>query len=160
MASSSSGLPFGVQPKILILREGTDQSQGIGQLIHNINVCNTLAGMIRTTLGPRGLDKLISYGDNRSTITNDGATIVRLLNPAEPIARTLADIALSQDAEIGDGTTSVILLASSFLNAAKPYIEERVAPQVIIRAFRTACQLAVDQINQLKYTVDGKPEKF
>ncbi|KAA6382011.1 MAG: putative T-complex protein 1 subunit eta, partial [Streblomastix strix] len=90
--------------------------------------------MIRITLGLNELSKLISYGDNISAITNDGVTIVKLLNPAEPIVRTLAD--------------SVLFL-----------YQERVAPQVIIRAFRTACQLAVDYINQLKYTVDGKPEK-
>lgn len=93
-------IPFGVQPRIILLREGSDTSQGIPQLIHNINVCESLAAMVKTTLGPRGLDKLIVSQNGQSTITNDGATIIRLLSPAEPVARTLADIALSQDAEV------------------------------------------------------------
>jgi hypothetical protein len=99
-AARAPGFPFGLQPKIILLREGTDTSQGVGQLIHNINVCEQLAGMVKTTLGPRGLDKLITTVNNRTTITNDGATIIRLLEPEEPVARTLADIALSQDAEV------------------------------------------------------------
>jgi hypothetical protein len=69
------------------------------KLIHNINVCEQLAAMVKTTLGPRGLDKLIG-GERSTTITNDGATIIRLLNPEEPVARSLADIALSQDSEV------------------------------------------------------------
>jgi T-complex protein 1 subunit eta len=95
-----SQIPFGRQPKIILLREGSDTSQGIPQLIHNINVCEQLAAMVKSTLGPRGLDKLIVTSTGHSTITNDGATIIRLLNPEEPVARTLADIALSQDEEV------------------------------------------------------------
>ncbi|KAH7817184.1 chaperonin containing TCP1, group II (cytosolic) [Monocercomonoides exilis] len=152
-------IPFGVQPKIILLREGTDTSQGIPQLIHNINVCESLAAMIKSTLGPRGLDKMIVTQQGKSTITNDGATIVRLLNPEEPVARTLADIALSQDAEIGDGTTSVLLLATSFLKGAKSYIEEGVSPQIIIRAFHRACAEARKHMEEMKHSVQGKTKE-
>lgn len=93
-------IPFGAQPKIILLREGSDKSQGIPQLIHNVNACESLAAIVKSTLGPRGLDKLISSASGHTTITNDGATIVKLLSPTEPVARTLADIALSQDSEV------------------------------------------------------------
>ncbi|KAK2961360.1 putative T-complex protein 1 subunit eta [Blattamonas nauphoetae] len=155
----AGNIPFGVQPKIILLREGTDTSQGIPQIIHNINACEALASMVKTTLGPRGLDKLISLDNGHTTITNDGATIIRLLNPVHPVAKTLADIALSQDNEIGDGTTTVILLAGSFLKAAKPFIEEGVSSQVVIRAFRRACHFAMEAIDTLKYTVKDQSAK-
>lgn len=100
MSKNPPQIPFGVSPKIILLREGSDTSQGIPQLIHNINVCESLAAMVKSTLGPRGLDKLIVGRNGMATITNDGATIIRLLNPDEPVARTIADIALSQDAEV------------------------------------------------------------
>lgn len=160
MTKKPPQIPFGVQPKIILLREGSDTSQGIPQLIHNINVVESLAAMVKTTLGPRGLDKLIVAQNGSSTITNDGATIIRLLNPEEPVAKTIADIALSQDAEIGDGTTSVTLLAASFLKSAKAYVEEGVSPQTIIRSFHMAREFCRKQIDSMKYSVDEKtPEE-
>lgn len=90
------------QPQIILLKEGTDSSQGIPQLISNINACEVVAEAIRTTLGPRGMDKLIVDGNGKSIISNDGATIVGLLNIVHPAARALTDIAKSQDAEVTD----------------------------------------------------------
>jgi hypothetical protein len=87
------------QPSIIILKEGTDTSQGKAQLISNINACMAVVGTIRTTLGPRGMDKLIYEGRN-ITISNDGATIMKLLDVVHPAARTLVDIARSQDEEV------------------------------------------------------------
>ena len=89
------------QPQIILLKEGTDSSQGIPQLVSNINACEVVAEAIRTTLGPRGMDKLIVDKNGKSTISNDGATIVSLLDIVHPAARTLVDIAKSQDAEVG-----------------------------------------------------------
>ena len=79
-------------------------------------------------------------------ISNDGATILQLLDIVHPAAKTLVDIAKSQDAEIGDGTTSVTLLACEFMTAMKRYVEDGVHPQLIIRALRTSSQLAVKRI--------------
>jgi T-complex protein 1 subunit eta len=87
------------QPSIIILKEGTDTSQGKAQLISNINACMAVVDTIRTTLGPRGMDKLIYEGRN-ITISNDGATIMKLLDVVHPAARTLVDIARSQDEEV------------------------------------------------------------
>uniref|UniRef100_A0A8C0SPX5 TCP-1-eta n=1 Tax=Canis lupus familiaris TaxID=9615 RepID=A0A8C0SPX5_CANLF len=83
-----------------------------------LEVCQIQA--IRTTLGPHGMDKLIVDGRGKATISNDGATILKLLDVVHPAAKTLVDIAKSQDAEVGDGTTSVTLLAAEFLKQVKP----------------------------------------
>ena len=84
------------------------------------------------------MDKLIHTG-NKATITNDGATIIQLLDIVHPAAKSLADIAKSQDNEVGDGTTSVVLLAGEMLKEAKMFIEDGMHPRVIIRGFRQAC---------------------
>ncbi|CAD7673431.1 unnamed protein product [Nyctereutes procyonoides] len=109
---------------VILLKEGTDSSQGIPQLVSNISACQVIAEAVRTTLGPRGIDKLIVDGRGKATISNDGATILKLLDVVHPAAKTLVDIAKSQDAEVGDGTTSVTLLAAEFLKQVKPYVEE------------------------------------
>ncbi|KAJ8664325.1 hypothetical protein QAD02_005987 [Eretmocerus hayati] len=149
-----------MQPQIILLKEGTDSSQGKPQLISNINACQAVAEAVRTTLGPRGMDKLIVDKNGKGTISNDGATILKLLDIIHPAAKTLVDIAKSQDAEIGDGTTSVVLLAGEFLKQVKPFIEEGVHPRIIIKAFREAIKLAIDKINELSIKIDkSDPQK-
>lgn len=139
---------LGMRPQIILLRDGTDTSQGIGQLVSNINACQAVVETIRTTLGPRGMDKLI-HTDRNVTISNDGATIMKLLDIVHPAAKILVDIAKSQDAEIGDGTTSVVLTAGALLTAAKSFVQENVHPQVIVRGFRRALKVAVDKLREL-----------
>jgi len=143
-----------MQAPIILLKEGTDQSQGIPQLISNINACTAIQDTIKTTLGPRGMDKLVYEGGDKVTISNDGATIVKLLDVVHPAAKTLVDIAKSQDSEVGDGTTSVVLLAVELLKAAKPFAEEGVHPQIIIRAFRKASELAKNKIKELSVNIE------
>ncbi|GBG86867.1 hypothetical protein CBR_g42151 [Chara braunii] len=148
-----------LQPQIILLKDGTDTSQGKPQLISNINACVAVADVIRSTLGPRGMDKLVHDEKGNTTISNDGATIMNLLDVIHPAAKTLVDIAKSQDAEVGDGTTSVVLLAGEFLREAKPYIEDGVHPQLIIKSFRTAANLAVRRIGGLAISLEGKDEQ-
>ncbi|XP_060551128.1 T-complex protein 1 subunit eta-like isoform X2 [Ruditapes philippinarum] len=138
-----------MQPQIILLKEGTDSSQGVPQIVSNINACGAIADAVRTTLGPRGMDKLMVDDKGKATISNDGATILKTLDIVHPAAKTLVDIAKSQDAEVGDGTTSVVLLAGEFLKQSKPYIEEAVHPQVVIKAFRRAAALAVEKVKEL-----------
>jgi len=146
-----------MQPQILVLKEGTDTSQGKPQLISNINACQSIVDAVRTTLGPRGMDKLI-VNNGKATISNDGATIMKLLNIIHPAAKTLVDIAKSQDAEVGDGTTSVVLLAGEFLKQIKPFVEEGVHPRIIIKAIRKSLNLCIEKINELAVKID-KPNK-
>ena len=129
---------------MVLLKEGTDTSQGKGQLLSNISACLAIAEMLASTLGPRGMDKLIVNDRGEAQITNDGATILKLLDIVHPAARTLVDIARAQDAEVGDGTTSVVLLAAQFLKEVKGYIEEDVSPHIIMKGFRQAAQLVRD----------------
>jgi len=85
-----------LNPRIVLLKEGTDTSQGKGQLLSNISACNAVVDIVKTTLGPRGMDKLIQVG-TKVTISNDGATVISLLDIVHPAAGTLVDIAKSQD---------------------------------------------------------------
>ncbi|XP_073467256.1 T-complex protein 1 subunit eta [Aquarana catesbeiana] len=146
---------------VILLKEGTDSSQGVPQLMSNINACQVIAEAVRTTLGPRGMDKLIVDDRGERHYIYDGATILKLLDVVHPAAKTLVDIAKSQDAEVGDGTTSVTLLAAEFLKQVKSYVEEGLHAQVIIRAFRTATQLAVAKTKEIAVTVkkDDKEEQ-
>ena len=139
------------QPQIILLKEGTDTSQGLPHVISNINACVAVADVVRTTLGPRGMDKLMydTSGNRRVTISNDGATIMKTLDIVHPAAKTLVDISLSQDAEVGDGTTTVVLLAAEFLKQCKAFLEEGVHPQLIIKAFREASVLAVQHVRDI-----------
>ena len=134
--------------------------------------------MIRTTLGPRGMDKLIvdSKGkekrrcfslERRSndsivkgsvTISNDGATILKLLDIVHPAGRALVDISRAQDAEVGDGTTSVTLFAAELLKEIKQFVEEGVSPQIIIKGFRRAALLAINKIKELAIAIERKDE--
>ncbi|XP_022253945.1 T-complex protein 1 subunit eta-like isoform X1 [Limulus polyphemus] len=148
-----------MQQPIILLKEGTENIQGKSQLISNINACQAVAEAVRTTLGPRGMDKLIVDNNGKATISNDGATIMKELDIVHPAAKTLVDIAKSQDAEVGDGTTTVVLLAAEFLKQCKSYIEEGVHPQVIIKSYRKAVQLAVDKINEISVKVKKEDKK-
>lgn len=148
-----------MQPQIILLKEGTDSSQGKPQLISNINACEAITDAVRTTLGPRGMDKLIVDDRGKATISNDGATIMKMLDIVHPAAKTLVDIAKSQDAEVGDGTTSVVLLAGEFLKQCKPFIEEGVHPQIIVRAFRKATMLLMNKIREISIKVKKEDPK-
>lgn len=143
-----------MHPQIILMKEGTDSSQGKPQLISNINACAAVVDAIRTTLGPRGMDKLVVDTRGKATISNDGATILKQLDIVHPAAKTLVDIAKSQDAEVGDGTTTVVLLAGQFLEQCKSLIEEGVHPHAIVRTFRRATNLAIDKINEIAVKIN------
>ncbi|KAJ1301492.1 hypothetical protein OPQ81_008748 [Rhizoctonia solani] len=153
------GLPM--QPTVILLKEGTDTSQGKGQLLSNISACLAVADTLSSTLGPRGMDKLIVSDRGEAEITNDGATILKLLDIVHPAAKTLVDIARAQDAEVGDGTTSVVLLAAQMLKESRSYIEEGVSPHIIIKGLRKAAQLAIDRIKEVQVAIDkSNPAQF
>jgi T-complex protein 1 subunit eta len=148
-----------MQPMIIILKDGTDSSQGKSQIISNINACQAVAEAIRTTLGPRGMDKLIVDNRGKATISNDGATILNLLEVVHPAARTLVDIAKSQDAEVGDGTTSVVLLTGEILKNMKPFIDDGMHPTIIIRAIRKATGLAIKKLKEISINIKSDDPK-
>ncbi|GAA5974010.1 hypothetical protein JCM21900_006857 [Sporobolomyces salmonicolor] len=152
-------MPMMGNPTVVVLREGTDTSQGTPQLLSNISACLSIAQTVSSTLGPRGMDKLIVGDNGQATISNDGATILKLLDIVHPAAKSLVDIARAQDAEVGDGTTSVVLLAAEFLRESKSFIEDGVSPHIIIKGFRKAAQLAIQRVNELAVTVKREKEE-
>lgn len=96
------------------------------------------------------MDKLIVNDRGEAQITNDGATILKLLEIVHPAAKTLVDIARAQDAEVGDGTTSVVLLAAQFLKEIRSLIEEGMSPHIIIKGFRMASALVCAYSSRMK----------
>ncbi|CAG2114323.1 unnamed protein product [Medioppia subpectinata] len=134
---------------IILLKEGSESHQGKSQVMSNISACQSVSEAVRTTLGPRGMDKLIVDSKGSVTISNDGATILKKLDIIHPSAKTLVDIARSQDDEVGDGTTSVVLLAAELLKQSKSFVEEGVHPQTIIKSFRKGRQLCINKINEI-----------
>lgn len=142
-----------MQPPIILLKDGTDTSQGKGQLISNINACQAVADVVRTTLGPRGMDKLI-HQNGVATISNDGAEIMNLLDIVHPAAKSMVEISKSQDAMIGDGTTTVVLVAAELMKNAKTFIEENMHPQIIIKGYRRAHQFLMQEIRSLSVGMD------
>ncbi|KAF5019494.1 hypothetical protein F66182_8501 [Fusarium sp. NRRL 66182] len=143
-------MSFGGQtPTIIVLKEGTDTSQGKGQIISNIDACLAVQSTLKSTLGPYGGDLLMVDENGKQTITNDGATVMKLLDIVHPAARILVDIARSQDAEVGDGTTSVVVLAGSILKEMKDHVEQGISSQTIIKGLRKASAMAVNKIKEM-----------
>ncbi|EHA50331.1 T-complex protein 1 subunit eta [Pyricularia oryzae 70-15] len=143
-------MSFGGQtPTIIVLKEGTDSSQGKGQIVSNINACLAVQATIKSTLGPYGGDLLMVDANGKQTITNDGATVMKLLDIVHPAARVLVDIARSQDAEVGDGTTSVVVLAGEILKEIKEHVEQGVSSQIIVKGLRRASSVAVNKIKEI-----------
>lgn len=122
---------------VLILREETDTRFGKNQIIRNIEMCEKVAGMVRSTLGPNGMDKMFFDG-REMLITNDGATIMKSLDIVDPAAKVLLFVSESQDRDIGDGTTSVVLLTASILKSLKPLVREDFPVQSIVRSLEDA----------------------
>lgn len=146
-------------PTIVVLKEGTDASQGKGQILNNINACLAIQETLKPTLGPFGSDILIKSASGKTTISNDGATILKLLDIVHPAAKMLVDISRAQDAEVGDGTTSVTILAGEFLKESKTFIEDGISSHLIIKGLRKACELAVAKIDEIKVHIRREDEK-
>ena len=144
---------------ILLLKKGTENTQGQEEILSNIEACLALVEIIRTTLGPRGMDKMIISDGGSTTISNDGATIIKLLNIEHPAGKSLVDVAKSQDNEIGDGTTSVMIFAGELLKEAKQFIEDGISPQIIINGFWRGLQLALKKLSECAVTINKNSEE-
>jgi len=113
----------------------------------NVTACVALANIVKSSLGPIGLDKMLVDDIGDVTITNDGATILRLLEVEHPAAKVLVDLAQLQDQEVGDGTTSVVLLAAELLRRGNDLVKQKIHPTSVIAGYRLACKEAVKYIN-------------
>jgi len=147
-----------IRPNIILLKDGTDAAQGKAQIISNINASCAVVDIVKSTLGPRGMDKLM-HSDGDVLVTNDGATVMKKLNIVHPAAKMLVDIARAQDMEVGDGTTSVVVLCGEFLKEAKKFIEDGVVPQTVIRGYRKAATLAVQKLKDMSVDLSNKTQE-
>ncbi len=138
---------------IIILKEGTEREKGKGAVSNNIAAARAVADAVKSTLGPKGMDKMLvdSLGD--VTITNDGVTILKEIEIEHPTAKMLVEVAKTQDDEVGDGTTSAVILAGELLKAAESLIESEVHPTIIVNGYRMAAAEAVRRLNQLAFAV-------
>jgi thermosome len=139
---------------VLILKEGTQRTVGKQALRSNILAARALGEVLKTSLGPRGLDKMLvdSFGD--VTVTNDGATIVKEMEIQHPAAKLLVETAKAVDAEVGDGTTSVVVLASALLEKAERLLDQNIHPTIIIEGYKKALDHALKILDEVAIKVD------
>ena len=141
---------------VLILKEGTGRRRGRDAQRNNIMAARIIAEVLRTTLGPRGMDKMLidSLGD--ITITNDGAAILDEIDVEHPAAKMMVEIAKTQDDMVGDGTTTAVILAGELLRKAEELLNQNIHPTVIVGGYRKAVQKAVEALDKVGTTVDPK----
>lgn len=114
----------------------------------NIQAAKAVADCIRTSLGPRGMDKMIKDSRGEILITNDGATILQKMDVVHPTAKMLVEISKAQDVEAGDGTTSVVILAGALLKAAESLLEKGIHPNIISEGFQAALDFSLNTIEK------------
>ncbi len=141
------------QTQILVLKEGTKREKGRGALSNNIQAAKAIADAVRTTLGPRGLDKMLVDSMGDVVVTNDGVTILKEMDVEHPAAKMLVEVAKTQDQEAGDGTTTAVILAGELLKRAEELIEQNIHPTVISQGYRLAAQKALELLNQVSREV-------
>lgn len=133
-----------IQP-IFILPEGATKTSGKSAQRLNIEAAKLVADQVRTTLGPKGMDKMLVDNMGNVTITNDGVTILNEMNIEHPSAKMIVEIAKTQEAEVGDGTTTAVVLAGEFLKNAQDLLDQNVHPTIISKGYR----LAADQSQKI-----------
>jgi thermosome len=144
-----------VQP-IFIMPEGTQRSTGKTAQRNNILAAKLVAETVRTTLGPKGMDKMIVDAMGDVVVTNDGATILEEINIEHPTAKMIVEVAKTQDAEVGDGTTTAVVLAGELLKNAEKLLDENVHPTILAKGYRIAADKAQEILNNLAEDVTEK----
>jgi thermosome len=150
---------MGGQTPIFILKEGTTREKGKGAHHNNIAAAKAIADAIRSTLGPRGMDKMLVDSMGDVVITNDGVTILKEIDVEHPAAKMLVEVAKTQDAECGDGTTTSVVFAGELLKRAEALLDSNVHPTVIAQGYRMAADKAVDILNENSMKISSKDVK-
>ncbi|MDD1722124.1 MAG: thermosome subunit [Methanothrix sp.] len=143
-----SGVP------IIILKEGSKRESGKDAQRRNILAAKAVAESVRTTLGPKGMDKMLIAGEE-ATITNDGATILREMDIEHPVAKMIVEVAKAQDDEIGDGTTTAVIIAGKLLEKAEGLLDQDVHPTVIVQGYKQAAARAQKVLAEMAIDVSG-----
>src|ERR1700757_1368819 len=134
---------------VLILKEGTRENKGKDAQKNNIAAAKLIAEVVRTSLGPRGMDKMLVDTLGDVTITNDGATILKEIDVQHPAAKMMVEISKATDNEVGDGTSSVVILAGSLIEKAEELIGKDVHPTVIVDGYRKSAIKAIEILNTM-----------
>ena len=139
---------------VYILKEGATQSRGRDARKANMMAAQVIAEVLKSTLGPRGMDKMLidSLGD--ITITNDGATVLDEIDVQHPAAKMIIEVAKTQDDEVGDGTTTSVILSGELLKKAGELIDENVHPSIIISGYQKAAEKALEVLKEIALNVD------
>jgi thermosome len=153
LTTTGSGQP------VLILKEGTTRSRGKEAQRNNIMAARVIGEVLKTTLGPRGMDKMLidSLGD--ITITNDGAAILKEIDVEHPAAKMMVEIAKTQDDMVGDGTTSAVVLASELLRKAEELLDQNIHPTILVSGYRKASVKAIEAIGKMAVPLDINDRK-
>jgi thermosome len=154
LTQTQSGQP------VLILKEGTSRSRGKEAQRNNIMAARVIGEVVKTTLGPRGMDKMLidSLGD--ITITNDGAAILKEIDVEHPAAKMMIEIAKTQDDMVGDGTTTAVVLASELLKKAEELLDQNIHPTILVAGYRKAAQKAIEVIEKNAVPIDVEDQKM
>jgi thermosome len=139
---------------IFILKEGSKRTRGRDAQSNNIMAAKAVAEAVRTTLGPKGMDKMLVDSMGDVVITNDGATILKEMDIEHPAAKMVVEVAKTQDEEVGDGTTSAAVVAGELLKKAEDLIEQEIHPTIIASGYRLAAEKAVEVLDSLAMNVE------
>jgi thermosome len=153
-AVTSSGQP------VLILKEGTAQTKGREAQRNNIMAAKLVGEIVKSSLGPRGMDKMLVDGLGDVTITNDGATILKEIDIQHPAAKAMVEISKATDNEVGDGTTSAVVLGSALLGKAEELLDKDVHPTVIVDGYNKAAEKAREILSSIAIKVDPKNKEW
>jgi thermosome len=154
MAGQFSGTP------IFILREGSQRTAGRDAQRSNIMAAKAVAGAVRTTLGPKGMDKMLVDTVGDVVITNDGVTILKEMDIEHPAAKMMVEIAKTQDQEVGDGTTTAVVLAGELLKQAEELLDQEIHPTVIAAGYRAAADKSMEILKSIAIKVTTKDEEI
>lgn len=141
---------------IVVLKQGTTRSKGRETQRSNITAAKVIGEIVKSTLGPRGMDKMLVDTLGDVTITSDGATVLDEIDVQNPAAKMIVEVAKTQDDEIGDGTTTAVILASELLGKAEELLDNDVHPTIIVSGYNKASQKSIELLNQLSKSVNLK----
>ena len=144
----------GAGQPVILLKEGSEQTKGRQAQKNNLLAARLVAQLIKTSLGPRGMDKMLVDGLGDVTITNDGATILKEIDIQHPAGKMMVEVAKATDNEVGDGTTTSVVLAGALLDRALDLIEKEVHPTMIVDGYSKAAEKAIDALRKVAIKVE------
>jgi thermosome len=148
LTQTQSGQP------VLVLKEGTSRRRGKEAQKNNIMAAKVIAQAVRSSIGPKGMDKMLVDGMGDVTITSDGATILKEMEVEHPAAKMLVEVSKTQDDEVGDGTTSAVVVAGELLSKAEELLDNNLHPTVIVEGYRKAASIALETLERIAIPVE------